>query len=363
MAPGTSALLITEWSLIALSTLVIAARIYLRLIIQKRRLLDSDVWMTSAWAMAIIVASFCITYMHMGVMEPDIDMSLKNYNGSTEDKHFILKLLWISSFPFYTTFYLCKAALLGVYHQVIPPFMYKRRMFLRVITVYVILAYITTILLLFCVCTPISSNWTLDPDKACPASSGMLIFKVAWAVHFSSDVFIFVIPWLIVPDLNLQGYLKVGVYMTFLLGLINIAVSIIRFVKLYIEGQDGTTPMAVTHFWNSLDLYIGLVIACLPSLRPYFNLAAESRAFNYVKGKTTGRTSRYTTAAGSRGSKAAKLSNQASGSVTTSAKQPSLYDGDTEAQDESLGKGDVKDQVIEVELARVRTRANEAEYQ
>lgn len=80
---------ISEWTLISLSTLVIAARIYLRLVIQKRPLLSSDIVMAFAWAMGIVVASFCLTYVHMGVMEPDIDYSLKNYNGTEHDKQFI----------------------------------------------------------------------------------------------------------------------------------------------------------------------------------------------------------------------------------------------------------------------------------
>lgn len=83
---------ISEWTLISLSTLVIAARIYLRLVIQKRPLLSSDIVMASAWAMGIVVASFCLTYVHMGVMELDVDYSLKNYDGTKDDKRFILKV-------------------------------------------------------------------------------------------------------------------------------------------------------------------------------------------------------------------------------------------------------------------------------
>lgn len=83
---------ISEWTLISLSTLVIAARIYLRLVIQKRPLLSSDIVMASAWAMGIVVASFCLTYVHMGVMEPNINYSLKDYDGTEDDKQFILRV-------------------------------------------------------------------------------------------------------------------------------------------------------------------------------------------------------------------------------------------------------------------------------
>ncbi|KAF4985659.1 hypothetical protein FGRMN_11133, partial [Fusarium graminum] len=162
MAPTASDLLISEWALISLSTIVIGARVYLRLVIQKRKLLSSDIWMVFSWLMGIVVASFCITYVHMGLMEQDITLSLANYKASAHDKQFVLRLLWISSLPFILSFYICKAALLCVYHQVIPVFMKKRRLFLWITVGFVILSCITTLLLLFTICTPVSRFWYVD---------------------------------------------------------------------------------------------------------------------------------------------------------------------------------------------------------
>ncbi|WZH45317.1 Integral membrane protein [Fusarium acuminatum] len=340
MEPGASALLISEWTLISLSTLVIAARIYLRLVIQKRPLLSSDIVMAFAWVMGIVVASFCITYVHMGVMEPDIDYSLKKYNGTEHDKQFIHRLLWISSLPFLAAFYICKAALLCVYHQVIPIFMTKRRLFLWATVTFVALSFTTTIILLFTICTPVSRFWTLDDDLKCSASSWKVFVRTAWALNFASDILIFVLPWLIVPDLMIKGYLRIGVYLTFLLGLINMTMSVVRYTKLYTDEHFGKTSLVTTHFWNSLDLYIGLVIACLPALRPYFNLAAESRAFNYVKGKTSTRSSQYTGTSGSSGTRSSHIArpppSYRQSSVSSSAPLARLsnlsssYDLDTE---------------------------------
>jgi hypothetical protein len=71
----------------------------------------------------------------------------------------MLQLLWISSLPFWAAFYICKAALLCVYHQVIPIFMTKRRWFLWATVAFVALSFTTTILLLFTICTPVSRFW------------------------------------------------------------------------------------------------------------------------------------------------------------------------------------------------------------
>jgi hypothetical protein len=48
--------------------------------------------MIAAWLAGIVVASFCVTYVHMGVMEPHVDGTLKDYNGTREDKEFILRV-------------------------------------------------------------------------------------------------------------------------------------------------------------------------------------------------------------------------------------------------------------------------------
>nr|CEG05317.1 unnamed protein product [Fusarium clavum] len=195
--------------------------------------------MMAAWAMGIIVASFCITYVHMGVMKHGIAPTLNNYGGSDRDK----QLLWISTLPFATAFYLCKAALLCVYHKVIPLFMVKRRTFLRAAVIYVCSSFCATIVLPFTTCTPVSRFWALDPERRCFASAVVAFLNTAWILNLSSDVF---------------------------------------------------------NFWNSLDLYTGLVIVCLPSLRPYFPLAAESRALNYMKSNTIIGSGRYTSTVSTR---------------------------------------------------------------
>lgn len=69
------------------------------------------------------------------------------------------QLLFASNFPFYTTLYLCKAALLSVYLQAFPDFMVKRRIFLWVTIWTTTASYFVTILVIFCVCLPLDRHW------------------------------------------------------------------------------------------------------------------------------------------------------------------------------------------------------------
>ncbi|KAF4454840.1 hypothetical protein F53441_2710 [Fusarium austroafricanum] len=331
MAPGKEDLLVMEWTLITLSTVVIAARLHLRLGIQKQRLLASDICMTAAWAMGIVVAAFCITFIRLRVMEEDIEPSLKYFDGTKDEKRHIRKLLWVSTLPFISAFYICKAALLCVYYQVIPNFMRRRRMFLWGTVGFVALSYTITLIMFFTTCTPISRFWSFDPERQCLVGTWMAFARTAWALNFAGDIFIFALPWTIVPDLMVKGWLRVGIYFTFLLGLINMIMSIVRFVKIY-SGNDAELSLVTIHFWNSLDLYIGLVIACLPALRPYFKVATESRAFNYVKGKTFSRSGGQTSTMDSRASGIRLPSKAAPGPFVTPMErlsQQSPYDTDS----------------------------------
>ncbi|RKL23217.1 hypothetical protein BFJ68_g1423 [Fusarium oxysporum] len=198
----------------------------------------------------------------------------------------------------------------------------------------------------FCVCIPVTRFWSLEPDNECPHNAA-----------------IFILPWLIVPDLMIKGWLRVGVYLTFLLGIINMVISIVRFNELFIAGANRKVSIVEAHFWNTLDLYLGLVIACLPSLRPYFNLAANSRAFSSIRGKGTSQGSRYTTDSIQK-PEAARLAQDQSGispSRPIRRSSRSSRDFDLEScADSSDSHEDAKNKAFEIELARVRTRAREA---
>jgi len=105
---------------------------------------------------------------------------------------------------------------------------------------------------------------------------------------------VFILPWLIVPALHVRRTLRLGIYFTFLLGTVNMAVSLVRFVMIWKAGADssislstiGTTYDSFRHLqmlivaavlWSALDVNIGLVVACLPSLRPYFGSRTKSQ--------------------------------------------------------------------------------------
>lgn len=159
LGPSSTALLATIYILITIAAFVIAARVYLRLKIQKRKLLMSDLLMMSAWFAAFTAASFDIILDVKGVLRPEIDYFLTNYRGDIESHEYLLKIMWAGTIPYFTTFYLCKASLLSCYLQLFPRFMKKRRILLWVTIGYCTLSYVATILIQLFFCFPIERNW------------------------------------------------------------------------------------------------------------------------------------------------------------------------------------------------------------
>jgi hypothetical protein len=72
----------TQWTLIFIATGVIVARVYLRLILQKRRLLISDLFMCAGWCTIVAVASFDIVFYRMGVLRRGVDLGLVGFEGT-----------------------------------------------------------------------------------------------------------------------------------------------------------------------------------------------------------------------------------------------------------------------------------------
>ncbi|KAK1976396.1 hypothetical protein LZ30DRAFT_734757 [Colletotrichum cereale] len=290
--PKAVTIITTGWVTILTAGAVIAASLYLRIKIQGRRLQVSDYFLCLAWCSAVSNAAFDIQFTVMGALHQNIKINLDGYNASDNDIELVMRLFWASSIPFFTTFYLCKGALLAVYVQIFPIFMHRRRMLLWAAIIYCVLAYLASIILVFTICLPLSKNWSMrdrvvgTENVMCSASSPAIVFQVGWALHFFGDVLIFCLPWLIIPDLKIRRTLKIGVYCTFGLGIINMTFSLVRFITIQTAPVEAL-PFGLVELWSELDVNIGLLVASLPSLRPYFRsnrgagYSDNSNGYNY----------------------------------------------------------------------------------
>ncbi|KAF5633272.1 uncharacterized protein FTJAE_7236 [Fusarium tjaetaba] len=197
--PSGVVVLTVIYVLIAVSTTIIGARIYLRLVIQKQRLVTADWLRISAWCTAFITGFFDILYAKEGVLHPGINYTLSNWDAPLEQQIRMRK---------------------GGHKS-------RRSMQLQ--------------------------NDAFDV----PNQLGV--------------AFLFCLPFLIIHNLNMRRKVKVSVYCIFLLGIIDIAFSLTRFLTIQLGDSEDFRSFTIIELWCSLDVYIGLVICCIPALRPYLH--------------------------------------------------------------------------------------------
>ncbi|KAI8711621.1 hypothetical protein NCS52_01426200 [Fusarium sp. LHS14.1] len=85
----------------------------------------------------------------------------------------------------------------------------------------------------------------------------------------------------------MNGRTKNGVYGVFLIGLIDLIFSLTRFLNVQLGDRNGFRSITMIELWSALDAYIGLIVACLPSLRPLLRRNVGST--NKSSGESSGR--------------------------------------------------------------------------
>ncbi|KAM5347717.1 hypothetical protein ACJ41O_007541 [Fusarium nematophilum] len=259
------------YTLITVAAILIAARIYLRLKIQRQRLLVSDVLMILAWCSAFATASFDIVFSVYGLLKPEINVNLSNWEApNVETVEYVLKIYLFGDIPFYMTFWLCKASLLATYLQVFPIFMVKRRIALWATITYAVGACLTTLGMQLFSCLPLERHWNVTkPLAECDPHWYARQFQIAWALHFFGSLVTFALPFSILYKLELKRKTKIAVYSVFLLGFVDISFTVTRFLNVQLDQTDGARSVTMVELWSALDAYMGLIVTCLPSLRPF----------------------------------------------------------------------------------------------
>ncbi|KAL8396629.1 hypothetical protein RB594_003625 [Gaeumannomyces avenae] len=259
MASFTFEASIALQSMLAFVALVlICARFHLRYNIQRRLPNASDYLILLAWLCTLVTSSADVYALRLG-WPADLLLSFANYEGSTEDYEAFNKYWYFSGYPFYVGFYVCKFAILGLYLDMFPQQFIYRRYALYGTIAFTVSGCIVTILVLALSCLPMSRIWSFNPENG---------KRMAKSV-------------------------KVSLYVTFGLGIIDIGVCLgLRF--LLVQLTLTTITLASLNFYSAIDLYICLIIACLPPLRPYLRILFPNSNAVQNKGKLKGTTTAST---------------------------------------------------------------------
>ena len=154
-------------------------RLRLRLVINQQRLQISDAFIILAWCSSVSTWSFDIVFARMDILRENMDFLLSEFTGDMKTlqtaqlvhnhNSFLshkkinrltnLKYSWVSNFTFFTTLYMCKAAILSFYLQIFPTLMYSCRRVLWIVIAYTSIGFIVSLSLNAFLCLPIRRNW------------------------------------------------------------------------------------------------------------------------------------------------------------------------------------------------------------
>ncbi|KAI0610722.1 hypothetical protein TUN205_05005 [Pyrenophora tritici-repentis] len=166
---------------------------------------------------------------------------------------------------FYDTgIYWPKLAILALYFRLIPKTMPTLRKVLYVVSTFTLCAMVTTFFLdTFWCGRQVSLNWSPD-EGACNTFSSKEVFRIDWALNVSSDLFIFALPFPLLRQLQLRRRQIWGLVLTFSLGIVTIAMSILRFAT--IEVIYAWTNVFVL---SMAEMAVAIMVVSLPSMRSF----------------------------------------------------------------------------------------------
>ncbi|PVI07948.1 hypothetical protein DM02DRAFT_237013 [Periconia macrospinosa] len=248
-----SGVIAIEWSLFTLAMILVCARVsvHIRMRNTTMHLSDTFLMMAVVSALGLLICD-TLTYK-AGAMttfqEPTVD---------------IWKVRFATNYVFDFGVYLPKFSMLAFYYRIVPCTAPQTRMALYGITAFILVSSMATLLADTFWCGPDPRVNRSNELTKCTVFTSMALVKMNWALHFTSEIMLFVLPLPLIGGLHLsQRREKTGLLFVFLLGAITIVVSTARFIAMMILSND-----IMIYILATAEFTIAIMILSLISLRP-----------------------------------------------------------------------------------------------
>ncbi|GAB7325725.1 hypothetical protein MBLNU13_g09686t3 [Cladosporium sp. NU13] len=262
MGISGEAVMATEWVLFALAYTLVGLRIGVRLARrQQRNAVVSDVFLIISALMCLgLIVCDTLTYT-LGAMKPETVSASVITADDTAKQLALNKISFASNYFYDTGMYFPKATILALYFELFPNTMPTLRKMLYIVTAFTAASGLATCTLDTFYCPHIPDNWSTE-EGACSVFNSLLVLQIDWAMNFSSDLFIFALPFPLIRVLTLRRGQKYGLILTFALGLLTIAVNLARFITI----QTGTDWNGV-YVWSMAEMSVAIMVVSMPALK------------------------------------------------------------------------------------------------
>ncbi|KAK3994350.1 hypothetical protein QBC44DRAFT_43697 [Cladorrhinum sp. PSN332] len=241
-----------------LSTLVVSLRCYSRAVILRSFGLDD----------ALIVPAQILTLASALAIGLEAKYGLGRHIWMMPDEDYIpyLKCFYSSIILYNVAVCMTKISILLQYKRIFPnPILRK---IIKFGLGFLILWGITLCFLLPLVCIPVAAFWDPDVEGFC-LDSGTIWYVMA-GLNVATDFAVFSIPIPVISSLHLPKRQKAMLFIVFTLGVFPCAVSIyrIRTLRVAAKSTDPTWDNVDAATFSFLELSVGVIAICLPTLRP-----------------------------------------------------------------------------------------------
>lgn len=130
---------------------------------------------------------------------------------------------------------------------------------------------------------PVQAQWDLNiPQSRVKCMDRQKTYVGASAVNVATDILLLIMPMPYVWNLHARLGQRLILCGIFLLGAFVSVISIVRlvvFTSLNLQDANITDSFADVMIWSNVEINVGLVCACLPSLRPAVQWLGLSKLF------------------------------------------------------------------------------------
>ncbi|CAH0027262.1 unnamed protein product [Clonostachys rhizophaga] len=364
MSDATSTSVIAgEWALLSLALVLVAARVFARIHLNKDKLHLADIFLlvASACALALVVCDQLV--YNVGTMhnfeDPGTYTLLVRCLGSSLLATFAkdsTQIRFTVNYWFDFGMYFPKFSIISFYYTLVPRTQPRMRQALYALTAITVASSLVTFFdaTLWCG-TNIKSNWSEAPDS-CKAYDSMVMMRIHWSLNFTTEVLNVIFPFPLIRDLKLPKFReKVGLAAILGLGIITIAVSIGRFVNMAIVGNGFSN-----YLWATSELCVSIMVVALTALRPLLRKIA--RLINATNSDSDYKYGRTSAGLHTKTGRSKPTHTQGSGVYWRTYSGPgTTKDGAAESEEELRGIK-TKNHVIKTEEIQILTEDARAEH-
>ncbi|KAL4802354.1 hypothetical protein BDV18DRAFT_147357 [Aspergillus unguis] len=275
---GLEAVIISA-TLLGLSSLVMAMRIYTRVVLI-RQTDREDVTILFSLAFSAAYVGCVVAQYHFGLGKHSFDITKEEHKKQ-------IKTFWISLPMYEFSFGLAKISILLRFLRLFPS---RRFCIICYIVLGIVVAEtIWAICAALFNCQPVARFWDPDITGSCMSRKAVWFFNAA--INIATDLTLLILPMSQLSRLNLPRKQKIALIAVFALGGLVVVISILRLRCFYSRASpsDASYDNVCAAYWSAAETNISIICASLPYLRPLI-----SRFF--PKFLTTTCTDKYTSA-------------------------------------------------------------------